>query len=138
MTPAQLAKQREYQRVWRKNNAEAVKGYKRKRRNRNINAARAEDRKWKQQQDPDVKKNAKLKKQYGISVEDFRRIAELQHHACAICERRKPLDVDHNHITSEVRQLLCRSCNLALGLFQDCPTILDRASLYLKVHNVRV
>ncbi len=49
-------------------------------------------------------------------------------------EQVKPLCVDHNHETGNVRKLLCHHCNRALGLLQDNPHLLARAADYLKEH----
>src|SRR3990167_9181051 len=51
---------------------------------------------------------------------------------CKICGRYKPLDIDHDHLSSRLRAMLCRACNLGLGMFQDNPDLLTRASEYLK------
>ena len=53
---------------------------------------------------------------------------------CAACGRpphRTRLDVDHDHATNEVRGLLCRGCNLALGGVEDDPQTLLRLIQYL-------
>jgi len=42
------------------------------------------------------------------------------------------LAVDHNHLTGEVRGLLCHNCNRALGLFGDNPDIIRKAVEYLE------
>lgn len=78
-----------------------------------------------------------LKCRYGISLEDYKLRLEVQEHTCAICGtdnpggRAKRFCVDHNHETGEFRGLLCHSCNRALGLFKDSPTILSAALEYL-------
>jgi hypothetical protein len=61
----------------------------------------------------------------------------LQEGRCKICERhqsefKKRLAVDHDHITNEVRGLLCGQCNSAIGLFKDNINSLRNAILYLK------
>jgi hypothetical protein len=61
-----------------------------------------------------------LKLHYGISPEDYNHLFELQGGCCAICgipqlELDKRLHVDHNHISGEIRGLLCTNCNVALG-----------------------
>jgi hypothetical protein len=53
---------------------------------------------------------------------------------CAICGgNRGPnaLALDHNHITENVRGLLCRPCNLGLGHFADNPEWLIKAAHYV-------
>lgn len=59
---------------------------------------------------------------YGITVEDYKRMLGEQGGVCAICgEPPSPgrhLDVDHCHTSGAVRGLLCRSCNAGLGSFK--------------------
>ena len=51
---------------------------------------------------------------------------------CEICGgHSKQLRVDHDHETNLFRGLLCASCNLGLGLFQDDPSVLEKAREYL-------
>lgn len=38
---------------------------------------------------------------------------------CEICKTKDDLVIDHCHTTKEVRGILCRTCNMALGLFKD-------------------
>jgi len=47
-----------------------------------------------------------------------------------------PLSVDHNHLTGEIRGLLCQRCNQGLGSFLENPEILNKAILYLKTYVV--
>ena len=42
------------------------------------------------------------------------------------------LSVDHCHVTGNVRGLLCRACNLALGQFEDNIKTLNKAIKYLE------
>jgi hypothetical protein len=57
---------------------------------------------------------------------------------CACCY--KPMKpgsgtcVDHCHTTGEVRELLCRDCNLILGLAGDDPSLLESQAAYLRKH----
>lgn len=53
---------------------------------------------------------------------------------CKICGATpsKPLNVDHDHDTDEVRGLLCGFCNTVLGLSLESPDILRRCVLYLE------
>jgi hypothetical protein len=74
-----------------------------------------------------------LNAKYGLTPEDFDRLLEEQHGACAVCGREMGADlhVDHDHKTNEVRGLLCGSCNRGIGLLQENPKVLYAAGRYL-------
>lgn len=54
---------------------------------------------------------------------------------CAICDdvMDKP-QLDHDHATGKVRELLCPGCNVGIGNLKDDPEILDRAAAYIRKH----
>jgi hypothetical protein len=61
-----------------------------------------------------------LKRRYGISLKDYNIKLKKQKGKCAICcsksrSGKGALHVDHNHITKQVRGLLCDWCNRKLG-----------------------
>lgn len=80
------------------------------------------------------------KKQYGMTREQVTELIEQQNNRCAICQKHPSerlaggarLRVDHCHTTGKIRGLLCHSCNAALGLFKDDPSLLLKAALYLE------
>jgi len=76
----------------------------------------------------------RLKREYGLSVQDFSELLERQNHACGICERsfHGMPHVDHCHITGWVRGLLCRSCNTGIGNLKDNPAFAYKAGAYLE------
>ncbi len=89
------------------------------------------------QANPQRTKNNDLKRTYGITIEEHKRMFQEQNGVCAICGckgdgRWKTLCVDHCHKTGKIRGLLCRSCNTALGQMKDDPTIIQKAVLYLR------
>lgn len=75
---------------------------------------------------------------YGITIQQYRAILLCQNGVCAICEqperteRNRLLTVDHDHVTGQVRGLLCSHCNRAIGLLRDDPEVIERAALYVK------
>ncbi|MGH3382194.1 MAG: endonuclease VII domain-containing protein [Actinoallomurus sp.] len=73
-----------------------------------------------------------LKLRYGLSEEDVAETVQRQARRCLICLHIRPLHVDHDHSTGEVRGLLCFRCNGALGQFKDDPTTMRRAVDYLE------
>jgi len=86
------------------------------------------------------KKNQKLKRNYGITLEQYNQMFAEQKGLCAICGEKettknqyklRQLSVDHNHVTGQVRSLLCSNCNLLLGCAKDSKEILLKAILYL-------
>ena len=75
----------------------------------------------------------KLKKKYGLSLADYNAKVARQGGICPICLR-IPTDrlcVDHNHETRTLRSLLCRRCNIGLGLYNDDPAAMRRGADYL-------
>ncbi len=68
---------------------------------------------------------------YGLSEAEYRALGEKQDWCCALCGKRKKLSVDHNHVTSKVRGLLCQQCNVMLGRFKDDPMAFQRIIDYL-------
>lgn len=83
----------------------------------------------------------RLRRKYGLSLEQYQQMLIAQNHKCAICSTTKPggrskkyFAVDHNHITNKVRQLLCSRCNTVLGHVQDNQNLLLKMIDYLKTH----
>lgn len=62
-------------------------------------------------------------KKYGVTYEQYLALFESQGGVCLICRRppeaRKRLAVDHCHLTTTVRGLLCSMCNAALGFLEE-------------------
>lgn len=76
---------------------------------------------------------------YGLSMDDYERMAREQDQRCAICggsqtrvDSDGALVVDHDHKTGTVRGLLCALCNTGLGAMRDDPAILLAAVRYLR------
>jgi len=79
--------------------------------------------------------NSRLKREHGITIEDYDRLFKKQKGRCAICRKkraRRRLYVDHDHRRRVVRRLLCCGCNVGLGLFKDDVRLLRRAVAYLE------
>lgn len=69
-------------------------------------------------------KKYELKRNYGITLDEYNSILTKQNNSCAVCSTHKDafkrdLDVDHCHKTGKVRGLLCVACNTALGLLKE-------------------
>jgi hypothetical protein len=88
----------------------------------------------------------KLKVKYGISIDKYENKLKEQNGFCAICrlkddtvknDKWQPLRVDHNHVTGEIRGLLCHRCNAAIGLLKEDVLLLKNAIKYLKKHHVK-
>lgn len=71
---------------------------------------------------------------YDVRQETVRKLYEAQNGACAICGRKRRLQIDHCHRSGHVRALLCRQCNIGLGQFEDDPNLLRAALGYVQKH----
>lgn len=93
----------------------------------------------KRELDPEYVKSMSLKKNYGITIEEYNELSKSQNGVCKICgnpEGRKgnSLSVDHCHSSGTIRGLLCHKCNGLLGLSGDSIRVLEKAIDYLKSH----
>lgn len=77
--------------------------------------------------------------QFGLTYEKYQSLVDHQNGVCAICSKPpsgskldKRLCVDHCHITSRVRGLLCRACNGAVGQLGDTAESLLKVVEYLR------
>ncbi len=77
--------------------------------------------------------------EFGATHAEVDAMLRDQQGRCAICRTDRPgaadeWCIDHDHVTGHVRGLLCGSCNLAIGLLKDDPTVLDTAANYIRIH----
>lgn len=81
-----------------------------------------------------------VRKTYGLSKDNYEQLLKRQNFCCAICTEPFKTDagghcvyvhVDHCHSTGDVRGLLCRLCNTAVGLLRDSSGIAIAAAAYL-------
>lgn len=73
---------------------------------------------------PGYSRKSSLKRLYGITQGDYELLFASQNGKCALCKRSETelktrLCVDHDHKTGRVRGLLCRRCNLVLGVYEN-------------------
>lgn len=78
---------------------------------------------------------------YGVTAEQFDALLRSQRGACAICRvESEDWHIDHDHSCCPtirtcgkcIRGVLCRACNMGLGIFKDDAAILESAISYLR------
>lgn len=84
-------------------------------------------------------KKSRLKTKWSLSLEEYEALFKKQKNLCAICKEKeviknRRLAVDHCHKNGRVRELLCRRCNMGIGIFQDNQELFKKAINYLKKH----
>lgn len=84
---------------------------------------------------PLAKKDAELKRLYGININTYLEMLKDQGDVCKICKQecktKYSLSVDHDHKSGKVRGLLCNRCNRAIGMFEDNSNLLRLAAQYI-------
>ena len=91
-------------------------------------------------QSPERKRELFLKRNYGITPDEYDAMLEMQSSKCAVCKTDAPggkhnvFCVDHDHVTGKVRELLCKDCNIVLGIINDSPEHLGRLMAYIVKH----
>jgi len=86
-------------------------------------------------------KDLKLKRNFGISLDEYNMILNNQDGGCAICgrteeENGKMLAVDHDHTTMKNRAILCASCNLTIGFIEKNNINIDKIKEYINKHKI--
>ncbi len=73
---------------------------------------------------------------YGLSYNEWKELWYAQDGRCVVCDKffaeTKDICVDHDHKTGKVRSLLCKRCNIGIGLFDDDPKLFENVMEYLK------
>lgn len=147
---------REYMREWAKKNGEKIKGYAKKRYQKNKEKKAIYQKEWREKnrehvvkyyteknktdKAKDGKYASKLKKNFGLSLDDYNKMFEVQSGRCKICNRhqselRYRLGVDHNHATGQIRGLLCSACNTLIGRINEDSNIARAMVKYIDEYN---
>lgn len=98
------------------------------------------NRKW-IRKNPDRDRFWNAKKNYGISEDHYLQLRSK--HLCAIYKQTETktktnrgkvrlLNIDHNHHTGQIRDVLCCDCNLMIGRAKENVAILREAIFYLE------
>lgn len=74
------------------------------------------------------------RRRYGLTDEEYWRLAVAQDRRCGACREAVELVIDHDHATGNVRGLLCNPCNKALGFLRDDLTRIKGLLDYLSNH----
>lgn len=104
-------------------------------------------RKWSSRREkfPEYEDDRWMRRKYGMTLEQYRKMDDAQKHKCAICGseeqsfsyhngRKKNLSIDHCHRTGKVRALLCFRCNGVIGKMEESIDLLTKAVNYLNKH----
>ncbi len=84
---------------------------------------------------PTRERDRRLMNCYGLTSGQHKQLYVGQNGCCALCGDSVPYDeiyTDHDHGTGKVRGLLCRRCNVGLGMLGDTFGSIMRAAEYLK------
>ncbi len=77
-------------------------------------------------------RNNRYMSQYNISAAEVDNMIAAQDGKCKICQvKTDVLHLDHDHETGQVRDMLCGSCNRALGLIKEKESVLLAMIYYL-------
>lgn len=131
---------KEYSRAYYRANKERYKGYVQNRLKKNPHLWKENSAAWRKAH-PEYKRAEALKRRYGISLAQYEEMYSKQEGRCAICRRHQSelvrrLVVDHDHVTGNIRSLLCVKCNVGLSVIED-QEFCARASIYLGLVGTR-
>ena len=124
------------QRKYRDTHKEKVSGYKKLYREKHSEEIKKYAKEHKEA-NPEYYRNYMLVYRFGITLEDYNNMFNIQKGCCAVCgkhqsELNRILAVDHDHDTGKVRGLLCMSCNTSIGKLGDSIESIEKVLSYLK------
>jgi len=87
------------------------------------------------------KRNARLRR-FGLEPEDLTNMLEKQNYSCLICGRKLEREgrklnsahLDHCHQCGELRGLLCKRCNTAIGFIESDEIVFFKVFNYYVEH----
>lgn len=82
-------------------------------------------------------RKSRVRCNYGINDSQRTMMLEKQNGVCFLCGKKESefqnrFGIDHNHITGQIRGLLCLKCNFMIGYANDDINILSKAIEYIK------
>jgi len=79
-----------------------------------------------------------MKRKYGLTPDDFSAMILKQNNQCKICDcEMDDPQIDHNHSTGKIRGLLCKPCNMSLGLLKEDTNSLRNMISYIENDNLQ-
>ena len=89
---------------------------------------------------PEKLKEERLKRNHGLTMEEYNQLIQLQNNRCVICTEEfntkdRRACVDHNHKTGKIREILCNQCNSALGFLKENIATMQSMIEYVQKHN---
>lgn len=85
---------------------------------------------------------AAILRTYGLSLKQYDDLFEQQAGRCKVCGSLPPsgrerfLAVDHCHKTGKIRGLLCKACNIGLGLLREDVRVLRNLIAYIEENEI--
>jgi hypothetical protein len=132
---------REYERAYREKNWDRMREMERKYREEHREQLRAKSKAYYERHREEIraKENERnrrtwLQRNYGITREKWNEIFERQGRKCAVCRTSKFSQfphTDHCHKAGHIRGILCKDCNLMIGLARNSTRVLRAAAKYL-------
>ena len=88
-----------------------------------------------------IQENSRLKKDYGITLEEKIILINKQNNTCKICKtsfkeiNSKQIHLDHDYKTGKIRGILCHHCNFLIENSKENINILKNTINYLENNN---
>lgn len=80
----------------------------------------------------------RMRRRFGMSLEEYEEMSSHQDGKCLVCggvnSDGAKLAIDHCHVSGRIRGLLCRKCNVALGLLGENPDTIQKLKEYLETY----
>lgn len=73
-------------------------------------------------------------KKFGLTKKEVRALRRKHQGRCAICAHKKPLCLDHCHLSGKPRGFLCITCNTGLAFVERGPDLVKKAQKYLALY----